>query len=91
MKTATLGKEIFKVIWLACAVHLVLVFRVHAQLEEVVVTAQKREQSLQDAPIAITAFGQNELEQKGVRDLVDLGTFAPNVKVAPLPSPAASG
>ena len=57
-----------------------------AQLEEVVVTAQKREQSLQDAPIAITAFGQNELEQKGVRDLVDLGTFAPNVKVAPLPS-----
>lgn len=57
-----------------------------AQLEEVIVTAQKREQSLQDAPIAITAFGQHALEQKGVRDLVDLGTFAPNVKVAPLPS-----
>lgn len=57
-----------------------------AQLEEVVVTAQKREQSLQDAPIAITAFGQEELEQKGIRDLVDIGTFVPNVKVAPLPS-----
>ncbi|HCD54206.1 MAG TPA: hypothetical protein DEQ90_02115, partial [Halieaceae bacterium] len=55
-------------------------------LEEVVVTAQKREQSLQDAPIAITAFGQYELEQRGIRDLVDLGTIAPNVKVAPLPS-----
>ncbi len=61
--------------------------QVQAQgLEEVVVTAQKREQSLQDAPIAITAFGQHELDQKGIRDLVDLGTFAPNVKVAPLPS-----
>lgn len=55
-------------------------------IEEVVVTAQKREQSLQDTPIAITAFGQTELEQKQIKDLVDLGTFAPNVKVAPLPS-----
>jgi iron complex outermembrane recepter protein len=55
-------------------------------LEEIVVTAQKREQSLQDAPIAITAFGEAELEQKGIRDLVDIGTYVPNVKVAPLPS-----
>jgi len=55
-------------------------------LEEVVVTAQKREQSLQDTPIAITAFGSNELEQRGIRDLTDIGTFAPNVQIATLPS-----
>lgn len=55
-------------------------------LEEVVVTAQKREQSLQDTPIAITAFGSNELEQKGIKDLTDIGTFAPNVQIATLPS-----
>lgn len=72
MKIKKLRKEFFKLIWLFCAAHLVLVSRVHAQLEEVVVTAQKREQSLQDAPIAITAFGQHELEQKGIRDLMDL-------------------
>ncbi|WP_116368527.1 TonB-dependent receptor [Parahaliea mediterranea] len=55
-------------------------------LEEVVVTAQKREQSLQDTPISITAFGSNELEQRGIKDLTDIGTFAPNVQIATLPS-----
>lgn len=59
-------------------------------LEEVVVTAQKREQSLQDTPIAITAFGSRDLEQKGIDNITDLGTFAPNVKITPLPSNTAS-
>ncbi|MBA6412885.1 TonB-dependent receptor [Parahaliea sp. F7430] len=55
-------------------------------LEEIVVTAQKREQSLQDTPIAITAFGASELEQRGIKDLTDIGTTVPNVKIATLPS-----
>ncbi|HUH38856.1 MAG TPA: TonB-dependent receptor, partial [Spongiibacteraceae bacterium] len=55
-------------------------------LEEVVVTAQKREQSLQETPIAITAFNSRDLQQKGIENLTDLGTFAPNVKIASLPS-----
>ncbi|PLW82356.1 TonB-dependent receptor [Kineobactrum sediminis] len=55
-------------------------------LEEVVVTAQKREQSLQDAPISIAAFDASDLEQKGVANLDDLGTSVPNVKITRSPS-----
>ena len=55
-------------------------------LEEVVVTAQKREQSLQDAPISIAAFGADALEQKSVNNIEDLGTSVPNVKITRSPS-----
>src|SRR5690625_7789039 len=72
---------------LALALAMLAASQVQAQgLEEVVVTAQKREQSLQEAPIAISAFDQGELQQRGIRTLVDLGSIAPNVKVAPLPT-----
>ncbi|MEQ8803831.1 MAG: TonB-dependent receptor, partial [Haliea sp.] len=55
-------------------------------LEEVVVTAQKREQTLQDAPISIAAFNADTLEQKGVSSIDDLGTSVPNVKITRSPS-----
>ncbi len=55
-------------------------------LEEVVVTAQKREQSLQETPIAITAFGEHEIEQRRIQDVTDLGTIVPNVKIAAMPT-----
>ena len=57
-------------------------------LEEVSVTAQKREQTLQDAPIAITAFGADEIATRGIRDVQDIGLFVPNVQVAPSPGGA---
>jgi iron complex outermembrane receptor protein len=46
----------------------------HAQLavEEIVVTARKREESLQEIPIAITAFSAVQLEQAGFKDLHEL-------------------
>ncbi len=55
----------------------------HAQqvLEEVVVTAQKREQNLQDVPVAVSAFNQAMLEQSGVKDMFDLQTNAPSLIV----------
>jgi iron complex outermembrane receptor protein len=40
-----------------------------AQLEEVLVTAQKREQSLQEVPIAISAVSGELLEQTGVNTI----------------------
>ena len=43
-----------------------------ATLEEVIVTAQKRAESLQDVPIAITAFGQQDLRNLSVANLQDL-------------------
>ncbi|HEX7856874.1 MAG TPA: TonB-dependent receptor [Sphingobium sp.] len=50
-------------------------------LEEIVVTAQKREQSLQDVPIAITAVTANTLEVNRVASVSDLSGLAPGVIV----------
>lgn len=53
-------------------------------LEEVTVTAQKRSENLQDAPISISVMGANALEARHVASLVDLGDGAiPSLKVAP--------
>ena len=43
-----------------------------AQLEEVLVTAQKREQSLQEVPIAISAVNEELLEQTGVSTITEV-------------------
>lgn len=54
-------------------------------LEEVIVTAQRRAQSLQDAPIAVTAFSAEDIDTRGIRDVKDIGLFVPNVNIAPSP------
>ena len=55
-----------------------------SQVDEVVVTAQKREQNLQDVPAAVSAFGSQQLEAQAVRSLTDLSAKAPNVVLAPV-------
>ncbi|MDH3995193.1 MAG: TonB-dependent receptor, partial [Gammaproteobacteria bacterium] len=50
-------------------------------LEEVIVTAQKREQSLQDVPVAVSAFSGEMLQQSGVKDMFDLQANAPSLIV----------
>jgi len=47
-------------------------------LEEVIVTAQKREQSLQDVPVAVTAFDASALKEAGVLDITELQRSSPN-------------
>jgi iron complex outermembrane receptor protein len=54
-------------------------------LEEIVVTAQKRTESLQDTPIAISAFNAEALEQQGIADIQDLNGYVPNVQINPSP------
>lgn len=54
-----------------------------ASLEEVVVTAQKREESLQEIPIAITAFNAETLEDMGISDIGGLTGFVPGLVVQP--------
>jgi len=51
-------------------------------LEEVIVTAQKREQSLQDVPVAVSAFTGEMLQQSGVKDMFDLQANAPSLIVS---------
>lgn len=52
-------------------------------LQEVVVTAQKREEKLQDVPISITAMTSEQLQQRGVNSVETLNAMAPNVMVRP--------
>lgn len=47
-------------------------------LEEVIVTAQKRSESLQDVPISIAAFSAESLEAFGIDELEDIGANVPN-------------
>jgi len=49
--------------------------------EEIVVTARRREESLQSVPIAVTALTGAQLEALNVRTLEDVTALAPNVKV----------
>lgn len=50
-------------------------------LGEIVVTAQKREQNLQDVPIAISAISSEKVEQLGISDSRDLSGMTPNVTI----------
>ena len=50
-----------------------------AQIEEITVTARKREESLQDTPISVAAFTSADLEARGAVDFSEIGEFTPNV------------
>jgi iron complex outermembrane receptor protein len=72
------------------ALPLVFALNVNAQsagvLEEVVVTAQKKEENLQDTPIAITAITESTIEDLDIANVVDLAGMAPNVHIINTPS-----
>jgi outer membrane receptor protein involved in Fe transport len=48
-------------------------------LEQIVVTAQRREERLQDVPMSITTFSQEKLDQQGLRNIDDLSRLTPGV------------
>ncbi len=50
-------------------------------LGAVTVTARKREETLQDVPVAVTAFTSEALDKLNVRDLGDLGAQVPNLTI----------
>ncbi|MBI2994772.1 MAG: TonB-dependent receptor [Gammaproteobacteria bacterium] len=54
-----------------------------AELEEVIVTAQKRAEDVQDVPIAITAITGEAMEAKAINQVAEVGDFAPNVYLDP--------
>lgn len=47
-------------------------------LEEVTVTARKREESMQDVGLAVSALSETEIQRQFVRDIQDLANIAPN-------------
>ena len=46
---------------------------------DIVVTARRRDESLQDVPIAVTAYSGEQLEREGALDITDIGDTTPNV------------
>src|SRR3979490_158025 len=48
-------------------------------LQEVVVTATRREERLQDVPISVSAFSQEKLDAQGLRNIDDLTRLSPGV------------
>jgi iron complex outermembrane receptor protein len=51
------------------------------ELDRIVVTAQKREQQIEDVPIAINAYSGEFLEAQGIVDYGDLGNLVPGLEV----------
>ena len=48
-----------------------------AMLEEIIVTARKREESVQDIPIAVSAFTADDIRELGLQSVDDLALFTP--------------
>lgn len=55
--------------------------QVASGLDEIVVTASKRESALQDTPLAITAIGGAAMEERGIDDVNTLQSYVPNLRV----------
>ncbi|MBX9575464.1 MAG: TonB-dependent receptor [Caulobacteraceae bacterium] len=60
------------------------------RVDDIIVTAQKREQSLQDVPIVVTTLSQETLEDAGVRDIKDLQILTPGMTVTSTASEAST-
>ena len=50
-------------------------------LEEITVTARRREETLQEVPVAVTAFTETAVEELDIEDLGDLDAFVPNLTI----------
>jgi iron complex outermembrane receptor protein len=56
----------------------------NGQIADIIVTAQRRSQKLQDVPVSVTAFDSASLEAQAVQQLTDLNAKTPNVVLAPV-------
>lgn len=59
-------------------------------LEEIVVTAQKRAQSLQDIPMSVSAISDEALKNSGIESVEDIKTLVPALNIYSSNSPAQS-
>lgn len=53
-----------------------------AQLDEIVVTATKREQTLQEVPVAVTVTTRDTIEKAHIQDALDLQSVVPSLRIA---------
>lgn len=60
-------------------------------LDEVVVTARKREESIQEVPLSVTAFSAKDMEQRGYSGLEDIASATPGFTFEPFATGGAHG
>lgn len=82
MKTRQAMKTLSRSLALLSGAAVVQTVGAQSALEEIVVTAQKREQNLQDVPIAITAFSGAQMNALGVVESFDIATYSPGVHIS---------
>jgi iron complex outermembrane receptor protein len=75
LNAAALGTAVFSLTLFDASVSLAQ----EAMLEEIVVTARRREESFQDVPITITAFSQQDIRDAGIERPQDFISLTPNV------------
>lgn len=56
------------------------------QVDEVVVTAQRRSERLQDVPVTVTAFGAEQVEEARIREIDDVATRTPGLEFDAFPA-----
>lgn len=56
------------------------------RIEEIIVTAQKRQASLQDVPVAVSAFTDNQRDLLGIKSAQDLADFTPSMSYVDSPN-----
>jgi len=57
------------------------------RIDTVTVTAQRREEDIQDVPISISAYGAEFIEESGVETLYDISLYSPNLTISTASSP----
>ncbi|MGB1088190.1 MAG: TonB-dependent receptor, partial [Alphaproteobacteria bacterium] len=56
------------------------------KLDEIIVTAQKRAEDVQDVPLSVTAIGGETLKEKNIGDLAAVGEYTPNMNIINTPT-----
>lgn len=85
---ALMKKKSSELLGIAVAAALVSTTTLAAQLEEVIVTAQKREESMQDVPIAVSAISGDQITTSVVIDVFDLRSVVPSLEIRAVDPPS---
>src|SRR5512134_2873206 len=82
MKRTSLHTAIVAALAGSAAVGTQVAWSQEGSLEEIIVTATRREQNLQDVPLAVVAYTGEMLERQGIENMEDLKAVVPNLVVA---------
>ncbi|MFZ1624319.1 MAG: TonB-dependent receptor [Gammaproteobacteria bacterium] len=80
MSTTKNANSLVASAWIALAIGSTVPIAAIAQIEEVVVTTRKREENLQDIPLAVSAITAEQIQRQGINSLSDVVASQPSVQ-----------